>query len=297
MSLLLGLFAAFFFSFTFIINRKIGIEGGYWLWSAILRHLFIFIYFFLFLGMKKQIKPVIEDIKKNISSWFLWSNIGFVVFYTFICFSSQFGPSWLIACLWQMTILAGVLLTPFTSDSKVISLRQVTFALIIFAGVILVQFSGQKEINLKIILMTIVPMVISTTAYPLGNRKMLIVCSKDLNTSQRIFGMILCTMPVWFLLSVIAYFRSGLPPCNQIKGSFIIAIFAGIIATTLFFHATKLAGGNYKKLAAVESTQAAELIFALLGEIIFLNGSLPTPTAFLGIIIIISGIVMLNFAT
>ena len=295
MSLFLGILAAFFFSFTFVINRKMGIEGGYWLWSAILRHLFIFLFFFIYLGFKNQIKDVIKEIKTDVFQWILWSNIGFVVFYTFICFSSQFGPSWLIACLWQMTILAGILLTPFTSNSKKIPLKQVVFAVIIFIGVVLVQFSGEKQISLRDILLTMLPMIIATTAYPLGNRKMLQVCGDHLSTGQRIFGMVLCTMPAWILLSIYAYIKRGVPSGAQLEGSLIIAIFAGIIATTLFFKATKLAGGDHKKLAAVESTQAAELIFALVGEILLLNGSFPTFLGIIGIVIIIIGILMLNF--
>lgn len=295
MTLILGILAAFFFSTTFIINRKMGIEGGYWLWSAILRHFFIFLCFFIFFGIKNQIRPVIKEIKLNLSAWFLWSNIGFVIFYTFLCFASQFGPSWLIACLWQMTILAGILLTPFTSNSKKIPLKQVFFAVIIFIGVILVQFSGEKEIDIKIILLTIIPMMIATVAYPLGNRKMLQICGEHLSTGQRIFGMILCTLPTWFILSVTAYLIKGVPSLEQLKGSFIVAVFAGVIGTTLFFKATKLAKGDHKKLAAVESTQAAELIFALLGEILLLQGILPTTTGMAGIVIIIFGIIILNF--
>ena len=295
MSLFLGILAAFFFSTTFILNRKMGIEGGYWLWSAILRHFFIFIFFFIWLGIKKEIKPVIKEIKLNVGAWFLWGNVGFTVFYSFICFASQFGPSWLIACLWQMTILAGILLTPFTSDSKKIPVKQVIYAAVIFMGVILVQFSGEKEINIKVILLTMVPMIISTAAYPLGNRKMLQICGDHLSTVQRIFGMILCTMPTWIILSIAAYFRRGLPSAGQLEGSLIVAVFAGVIGTTLFFKATKLAGGDHKKLAAVESTQAAELIFALIGEIILLHGSFPSTAGFIGIAIIIFGIIMLNF--
>lgn len=295
MTLILGILAAFFFSTTFIINRKMGIEGGYWLWSAILRHLFIFVCFFVFLGIKNQIRPVIKEIKLNIPAWFLWSNVGFVIFYTFLCFASQFGPSWLIACLWQMTILAGILFTPFTSNSKKIPLKQVLFAIIIFIGVILVQFSGEKEINIKTILLTIIPMMIATAAYPLGNRKMLQICGDHLSTVQRIFGMILCTLPTWFILSLIAYLNKGMPSLKQLEGSFIVAVFAGVIGTTLFFKATKLAKGDHKKLAAVESTQAAELIFALLGEILLLQGVLPSTAGIIGIIIIIFGIIMLNF--
>ena len=38
----LGLLAAFFFSFTFILNSQMNISGGSWIWSASLRYLFMF---------------------------------------------------------------------------------------------------------------------------------------------------------------------------------------------------------------------------------------------------------------
>ena len=124
---------------------------------------------------------------------------------------------------------------------------------------------------------------------------MLQIYGDHLSTVQRIFGMILCTMPVWIILSVTAYFRRGFPSAGQLEGSLIVAVFAGIIGTTLFFKATKLAAGDHKKLAAVESTQAAELIFALIGEIVLLHGTLPGTMGIIGIIIISAGIIMLNF--
>ena len=36
-----GLLASLFFAFTFIFNRSMNLEGGYWLWSAALRFIFM----------------------------------------------------------------------------------------------------------------------------------------------------------------------------------------------------------------------------------------------------------------
>ena len=36
-----GILASFFFAFTFILNRSMNLGGGYWLWSACLRYLFM----------------------------------------------------------------------------------------------------------------------------------------------------------------------------------------------------------------------------------------------------------------
>lgn len=37
---ILGLLGAFFFAFTFILNRSMNLAGGSWIWSASLRFLF-----------------------------------------------------------------------------------------------------------------------------------------------------------------------------------------------------------------------------------------------------------------
>ena len=54
----LGLLAAFFFSFTFILNSQMNISGGSWIWSASLRYLFMFPILFIIVALKKEVKPV-----------------------------------------------------------------------------------------------------------------------------------------------------------------------------------------------------------------------------------------------
>lgn len=39
-SILLGIVGAFFFAFTFILNRSMSLGDGYWIYSAILRYVF-----------------------------------------------------------------------------------------------------------------------------------------------------------------------------------------------------------------------------------------------------------------
>lgn len=39
-SILLGIVGAFFFAFTFILNRSMSLGCGYWMYSAILRYVF-----------------------------------------------------------------------------------------------------------------------------------------------------------------------------------------------------------------------------------------------------------------
>lgn len=44
-------------------------------------------------------------------SW-LWSVVALVLFYAPLTYAAAFSPGWLVAGTWQLTILAGVLLTP-----------------------------------------------------------------------------------------------------------------------------------------------------------------------------------------
>ena len=39
-AILLGIVGAFFFAFTFILNRSMSLGSGYWMYSAILRYVF-----------------------------------------------------------------------------------------------------------------------------------------------------------------------------------------------------------------------------------------------------------------
>ncbi len=70
---------------------------------------------------KKLLLPVIEDIKRNPAAWLIWSTVGFGFFYAPLSFASAYGASWLVAGTWQLTIIAGALMSPFfytTIDGK-----------------------------------------------------------------------------------------------------------------------------------------------------------------------------------
>ena len=53
---------------------------------------------------------------------------------------------------------------------------------------------------------------------------------------------------------------------------------------------------NQAKLAAVESTQAMEIVFTLIGEMLLLGIALPTPLSIIGIIIIMFGIIIYSMS-
>lgn len=115
-AILIGLLAALFFSVTFVLNRLMELEGGHWVWSASLRFMFMLPILGIILGTTRKIKPVINHIKRHPIPWFLWSTIGFGLFYAPLTFATIYGPGWLVAATFQLTIIAGSLLVPFLSQ-------------------------------------------------------------------------------------------------------------------------------------------------------------------------------------
>ena len=285
-----GILGALFFAFTFIFNRSMNLSGGSWLWSASLRYLFSLPMLAVLVWRKGELTGVLSGIKKAPLTWLIWSTVGFGLFYGPLSLASIYGESWFVAATWQITILAGLLLTPLFGQR--VPGKQLLMTLVILLGIILIQIpyfgsglgSGVVRASLLILL--------AAFAYPLGNRKMMVQYKQDqLSTTQRVFGMTLMSMPFWLLLSVFAGVGAGLPSGGQILQSLIVAVFSGVVATLLFFEATNLVKHNHKQLAVVEATQAGEVLFTLLGGCLFLGDRLPSLLGFLGIAIVTIGII------
>ena len=278
-----GILGALFFAFTFIFNRSMNLSGGSWMWSASLRYLFSLPMLTVLVWRKGELAGVLSAIKKAPLTWLIWSTVGFGLFYGPLSLASIYGESWFVAATWQITILAGLLLTPLFGQR--VPGKQLLMTLVILLGIILIQIpyfgsglgSGVVRASLLILL--------AAFAYPLGNRKMMVHCK------QGVFGMTLMSTPFWLLLSAFAGADAGLPSGGQILQSLIVAVFSGVVATLLFFEATNLVKHNHKQLAVVEATQAGEVLFTLLGGCLFLGDSLPSLLGFLGIAIVTIGII------
>lgn len=287
-----GILASFFFAFTFLLNRSMNLAGGYWMWSAPLRYIFMLPLLAVPMWRLPEhgIAPVLREIKKNPLSWILWSTVGFGLFYLPLTLASVYGESWLVAASWQMTIVAGVLLTPLFG--KKIPLKNVCMGLVILAGIFLLQMpTGERSAESNNIL-ALIPILIAAFSYPLGNRKMMKYCPPSLNTLQRVFGMTLSSLPFWLITAVVAFSRSGLPGSGQVIQSVGVALFSGVFATILFFYATDLVKDNPKQLAVIEATQCGEVIFTLLGGILILGDQKPGTLGMVGIALIIVGMVL-----
>lgn len=289
-SFILGIIASFFFSFTFILNRSMALTGGSFIWSASLRYIFSLPIFLVYLGYRKRLGRVHAAIRENPKGWFLWSIVGFVLFYLPLCFGSDYGTSWLVAASWQFTIVAGTLLTPLFGHK--IPRRNLIIAIAILIGVIILQFDQPGDFKLEHTFLCIIPVCIGAIAYPLGNRKMMEICPKDLNTFERVYGMTLCSMPVWIAISLGALPVIGWPSVSQTIQALLVCIFSAMIATIVFFHATDLAKHDPKELAITESTIAGEVVFTLIGGILLLGDPMPGIIGWIGLVIIVGGMIL-----
>ena len=289
-AMLYSLLASMFFALTLILNRSMNLGGGYWLWSASLRYLFMLPMLWLLLRRQKAAAAVVKQIRCRPVVWLLWSTVGFGLFYAPLSMASCYGESWFVAATWQITIVAGVLLTPLFGSR--IPVKNLLFSAVILAGIFMLQLPHLESMESSGSLKALALILIAGVCYPLGNRKMMAHCPAGFSTTQRVFGMTLCSMPFWLLCSVYALFTHGLPSFGQVVQSVSVALFSGVVATLLFFEATNLVRHNPKQLAVIEATQAGEVLFTLLGGILFLHDSLPTKAGFLGIGIVVLGMLL-----
>lgn len=140
--------------------------------------------------------------------------------------------------------------------------------------------------------MTLLPILIGAVSYPLGNRKIMEASGDQLSTIQRTYGMTLCSLPFWFILSVLGLVNAGVPSVSQTVQSFCVAVFfRSDRNVAVFFKATDMVKSNHKQLAVIESTQSGEVIFTLLGGIWLLGDSRPDGLGILGISFIVFGMI------
>ena len=282
-----GILASFFFAFTFVLNRSMNLDGGYWLWSACLRYLFMLPMLAVLVWREHSWSQIQREILRRPKRWVLWSTVGFGFFYLPLTMASIYGQSWFVAATWQLTIVAGVLLTPLFG--RAVPVKNFLMSCLVLSGIFLLQLPNIRLGATENIFMPLLLILIAAVSYPLGNRKMMIL--SDLTTLQRVFGMTLCSMPFWLICAVVALCHAGLPAGGQVVQSLAVALFSGVIATILFFKATDLVKRNPRQLAVIEATQSGEVLFTLLGGVLFFGDSMPDIWGLCGILIVVVGMI------
>lgn len=303
-AIMLGIVASLFFATTFVLNRAMELGGGSWIWSAALRYFFMVIPLVALVVWRGNLRPLLAEMRARPLAWLLWSTVGFGIFYAPICFAAAYQPGWLVASSWQITIIAGALLTPFLtakrpSQRTAFPLASMAISLLIIGGVLITQVEHMATDMLRLggqgLLTGLLPVLVAAFAYPLGNRKMMAICGGRLDTFQRVLGMTLASLPFWLLLAAYGVHSVGWPSSAQVIQSLVVALCSGVIATLLFFKATDLAHADPRQLAAVEATQSGEVIFAIVGEILLLHTLLPSGTALFGVGCIVIGMILHSF--
>ncbi|WP_319407830.1 multidrug resistance efflux transporter family protein [uncultured Desulfosarcina sp.] len=299
--ILIGLLSGFFFSSTFVLNRMMSLGGGHWVWSASLRYAYMILLLTAWLLVFRGTAALARTLGlffNHLAFWVAVGSIGFGAFYALICFSADYAPGWIVAATWQFTIIATlVVLTVF---GRRFPRRIWLFSTIVFAGVFLVNISQAGAVDPGKLVNGALPVLIAAFCYPIGNQ--LVWEAKtghsrlpDISRSElehpfvKVLLMSLGSVPFWCLL--VAVIAPPPPSVGQIVNTALVALFSGVMATSLFLFARNESKTG-SQLAAVDATQSSEVIFALAGEILIIGAALPNALGVLGILVTGLGLVL-----
>ncbi|MGG7519027.1 multidrug resistance efflux transporter family protein [Allorhizobium undicola] len=293
----LGLLAAALFSVTFVLNRALSLSGGHWAWNAALRYLFmvpLLTGWIVFRGGFGRLGAALRLFRHRLAFWLMAGGVGFGLFYTGICFAADHAPGWIIAASWQATILATPLVLRAFGDK--VPLSGLLFMLLIFLGIIIIN-AGQimQGISPETVLYGVLPVLGAAFAYPVGNQLLSRIKHEARDEEAALLrdpavGVLLLTLgalPVFGLL--LALTAPPLPGAQQLIGTALVAVVAGGFATTLFLYARNLSRDPLH-IAAVDATQAGEVGFALLGEMLFLHAAMPDLYGVIGLCAVLCGL-------
>ena len=301
-TILLGALAALFFSATFILNRAMSLEGGHWLWSASLRYAFmlpVLVLWTLASGGPKALAEALALFARNPLFWTLAGSVGFGVFYAGVTLAAAYSPGWVTATTWQATILATPLVLALLG--RRVPKKGLAFTAAIFAGIVMVNLEQAGTMTGIGSLWGVAAVLTAAVAYPFGNQLVwearhggkgriprIDQPSLDAGRTPTLL-LTIGSIPFWLIL--IAAIQPPPPSQGQVIQTGLVALSAGVIATTLFLRARSRARNAYE-LAAVDATQALEVVFCLAGETLLLAAPLPGPLGAAGIALAVGGLVL-----
>ncbi|GHG03898.1 membrane protein [Deinococcus piscis] len=315
----IGLLASVFFSATFVLNEQMSAQGGHWFWTASLRYFFVLLMLSAVLlaqGGLARLRALWGVFWEHPLFWTLAGSVGFGVFYALLCFSAAYASGWVVAATFQFTVVASlIVLAAFGQPFS----RQVTGAsLLVFLGVCLTNLGqphgGEQAAQPlgQALLYGALPALLAAFCYPLGNQLVWqaarppgageaarrpawvgwvpAITTPLLNFSlHRIWLMTLGSMPLWLILGLLLL--PSAPQQAQVFSTALVALLSGVIATGLFLQAR----GDAKtpgEVAAVDATQASEVLFALLGGVLLLGTPLPGALAWAGLVVMLLGLAL-----
>ena len=297
-----GLLAALFFSSTFVLNRWMSLDGGHWVWSASLRYGWMTLFLVagpILIGRGRLLRSAMGLLRRHWRFWLIAGTVGFGIFYAGVTFAASYAPGWVVATTWQVTVLASPLV--LLAFGRRVPLRGVFFTILIFAGIVLVNLGEMRAENWRDVLLGGLPVLVAAFAYPAGLQLVWearnggrthiphIVDPVLDDSFARVLLLTLGSLPFWLLVIVLV--QPPPPSSGQWMSTALVAILSGVIATSLFVYARHQARNAYE-LAAVDATQSAEVIFALIGEVMLLGAVLPGPIGWVGVALTMLGLVL-----
>ncbi|WP_225412448.1 multidrug resistance efflux transporter family protein [Stigmatella hybrida] len=298
----LGVLAALFFSLTFVLNRSMSLAGGHWVWSASLRYIAMLLLLAGYLWGRRGgpwLAAMVRLFFQRPGFWLLAGSIGCGVFYSSVCFAAGHAPGWVVAVTWQSTLLASPLV--LRAFGLRVPWRGMLFIALVMGGIVLVNLqSWRGGMTTREVLLGVLPVFVAAFAYPFGNQmlnaarhgtsaRIAPIASPILtDAASCVLLLVLGSVPFW--IGLLAVVRPPAPMPSQILQTLVVALSSGVIATTLFLRARNAAQDAYS-IAAVDATQAGEVVFALAGEVLLLGMSWPAPEALLGVLLATGGII------
>lgn len=291
-----ALLSALFFTMTYVLNRASVGEGGHWAWIASLRYLITLPLMLPLMRWQGGMAPVWRAIAAHPLAWLRCAAIGFVLFYCMLSFAAASGPSWLVAGSFQFTVIAGMLCAPllYRDARRHVPPAGLAVAALILVGVLMMQFGHASGALDRSGWVALACVLVAAFAYPLGNRLLLLHLERtgeSLNATQRVFGLTLASQPLWLLVALYAGATQGAPTLAQVWLAAGVALFAGVIATVLFFQATGMVRNQPLALGAAEAMQGAEVVFAVLLGMLLLGEHAPSGSTLAGALVVVAGIV------
>jgi drug/metabolite transporter (DMT)-like permease len=296
--ILLGLLAALFFSTTFIVNRAIGLAGGHWVWTAVLRYAWALVLLAGYFLVRGHLGQVLAAFRRHLWFWVLAGSIGYGAFYASLTYASTRAPGWIVACTMQFTILA----TPMVLLGFGARVRRsgIAWLAVIVGGIVLVNLDQRSATVAQ--MLGVAPVLIAAFAYPIGNQLVQegrnggrgwIPALDDpisADASARVLLLTIGSVPFW--LGVLALPHPAVPTTQQVIGTGILALSGTVIGTTIFLMARQRAGRDPNAIAKVDATQAGYTAFTLAGEIVFLGAVFPGLLGLTGLVLVLGGLAL-----
>lgn len=314
-----GLLGAAFFSTSFVLYELMSVQGGHWFWSASLRCLFMWLLLSIVIAIKsfglKELKILFVLFWQYARFWCITGGIGLGT-YGLLAFGADYAPAWVITSTFLFTVVASLFVLAFFGQR--FKTKTIICVLVVFIGILFANLGeGIAKPNIDIwqlVLFGALPAFLAAFCFPIGNQliwqatqnqeaistvnslrlKLLnalpyIPSNKLSSPLHKVWLLSLGSLPLWLVLGLII--RPPTPSTSQVGMAFLVALLAGVIGTSIFLYARSKAT-TATQVAIVDTTQASEIIFSLLGGMLLLSTPLPSLLSSLGIMLIIIGLIL-----